>query len=263
MTSPIVGGADEGKLMVFKQSTILEILESETEMFMRGAERFGDYFVNAAEFNALLANGMIKSIDADRFLFALFLSQLRKHLTLALFSVVRLHHVQAMMNLRQALESGASAAYAIAHTDPADFVDIKVDGTLDPSQRLTKKRYDWLMQNFPAGSAGLKRMKDLINTFGTHSNILSASQHFKADIENGRFETPFFDFEDEVRVKTELWQIANIELGLMDLFYGVNQKLGVVKYQEKWFDQFQALAAANMRLKEEMMAHERFTKFFQ
>lgn len=31
---------------------------------------------------------MIKSIDADRFVFAIFLSQIRKHLTLSLFSAV-------------------------------------------------------------------------------------------------------------------------------------------------------------------------------
>lgn len=188
-------------MVSFKQSTIGEILQSEKEMIERGEERFGAYFVNAAAFEVLLGTGMIKSIDPDRFIFALFLSQVKKHLTLSLFSVVRLHHVQAMMNLRQALEAGASAAFAIAHTDEADFVDVKDDGTLDPSQTLTKKRYDWLMQNFPDGAAALKGMKDEINKFGTHSNFISAHQHFKMDAETRKFEMPFFDFEEDIFVK--------------------------------------------------------------
>lgn len=248
-------------MLNFKQSTIGEILQSEKEMVERGHERFGAYYANAIDFDILLGTGMIQSIDPDRYVFATFLAQVRKHLTLALFSAVRLHNVQVQMNLRQALEAGASAAYAIANPDPEDFVEFKEDGTLDPTQKLTKKRYDWLMQNFPAGAAALKGMKDLINQFGAHSNLVTAQQNFKMGLEKGKFSTPFFDFEDDDFVKTDLWQIANIELGLMDLFYGVNEKLSVIKIQEQWGERFKVLVAENHRLKEEMLSLERFKKF--
>lgn len=191
----------------------------------------------------------------------MFLSQVRKHYALALFSAVRLHHVQAMMDLRQVLEAGACAAYAIANTDPADYADVKEDGTLDPSQRLTKKRYDWLDKHYPDGSAGIKRMKAAINEAAAHANIVYAHNNFEADFKAGKFETPFFDFEDEQLVKTDLWQIANIALGLMDLYFGVNAKLDVLKIKDDWKPSFLALAAENERLKAEMMAHERFKKF--
>src|SRR6266850_4929407 len=124
--------------MEFKHTTIGEILDSERDMVLRAAERYGNFYANAAEFNGLFTN-FIKSIDRDRFLFAMFLSQVRKHYTLALFSAVRLHHVQAMMDLRQVLEAGSCAAYAIANTDPADFADTDEYGLLDPSQDLTRK----------------------------------------------------------------------------------------------------------------------------
>lgn len=141
--------------MDIKQSTIDEILDSEKEMVIRGADRYGPYLVNASTFNSLLSTGMIKSIDQDRFLFALFLSHVRKHLTLAHFSALRLHHIQAMMNLRQALEAGASAAYAIAHTDPADFADVKADGTLDSSlQRSDTTGWLRTFQTVRPGSNG-------------------------------------------------------------------------------------------------------------
>lgn len=108
--------------MEFKQSTFGEIIDSEREMFLTASERYGDFFINASEFNVLL-NEFIKSVDPDRFIFAMFLSQIRKHTTLALFSAVRLHHIQAMMNLRQVLEAGSCAAYAIANIDKSGFAD--------------------------------------------------------------------------------------------------------------------------------------------
>jgi len=59
----------------------------------------------------------------------------RKHHTVALFSTVRLHRIQAMMDLRQTLEAGACAAYAIANTDQASF-DMDEDGILNATQNL-------------------------------------------------------------------------------------------------------------------------------
>jgi hypothetical protein len=247
--------------MEIKQKTIGDILDSEREMFIRGEERYGQYFVNASAFNSLLNTGMIKSIDGDRFLFAMFLSQVRKHHTLGLFSAIRLHRTQAMMNLRQVLEAGACAAYAIANTEPADFADKKEDGTLDASQKLTKKRYDWLDKNFPDGARAIKAMKDAINTLGAHASVITAHSNFEANSKAGRFDTPFFDFEDEFGVRTDLWQIGNIALGLMDLFYGVNTKLGVIKFNDDWSPRFQELAKENDRLKTEMMNHDRLKRF--
>lgn len=247
--------------MEFKQSTMGEILDSERNMVLRGAERYGPYFINASESINLLSSGMIKSIAHDRYVFVIFLSHIKKHFTLALFSALRLHRVQALMNLRQVLEAGACAAYAIANTDPADFADAKDDGTLDPSQKLAKKRYDWLDQNFQKGSAGIKGMKDVINEIGTHANIISAQETFKYDLEARIFNTPFFDYEDDLYVRTDLWQIANVARGLMDLFYGVNQKLDVIKLQDDWPRKFQALANENDRLKSEMLSNARLKRF--
>jgi hypothetical protein len=247
--------------MDYKQSTIGEILDSEREMVLRGGDRYGPYFTNASDFNGMLGNGMIESIKADRFVFAMFLSHVRKHLTLSLFSTLRLHHVQAMMNLRQVLEAGACAAYAIANLDPADFADVRDDGSLDPSKKLASKRYDWLDKNFPDGSSGIKRMKDQVNEIASHANIVAAQQAFKLDLEAGIFRTPFFDSEDELLVKTNLWQIANVALGLADLYYGVIQQFGGIRLQGGWPAKFEALVKENDRLKGEMLAHERLKRF--
>lgn len=247
--------------MHFNQSNMSEILESERAMVFHAPERFGEFFENANEFCNLIGTGMIKSMGADYVVFAIFFSQIRKHLLLALFSAVRLHKVQAMMNLRQVLEGGTSAAFALANRDPAGFADTRDDGTLDPSQRLAKKRFEWLDKNFPVGSAAFKLMKDGINEVGAHSNIVSAQQTFDADFTAGVFNTPFFDFEDEILVKTDLWQIANIALGVMYLLYGVHQKYGGFEFHESWEANFKKLADKNTELKSLMQNHERFKRF--
>lgn len=68
---------------------------------------------------------------------------------LALLSTVRLHKVQSMMNLRQVLEAGAAAAFAIANPEMQHFADTDANGFLDPSKALAKKRYAWLDKHFP------------------------------------------------------------------------------------------------------------------
>ena len=246
--------------MTWKQSTIGEIIDSERDMFLKAGERYGEYFANASEFNSLL-NGFIKSIKADRFLFAMFLSQVRKHSTLAFFSAVRLHHIQATMDLRQVLEAGACAAYAIANIDPKDFADVDEQGLLNASQSLTKKRYDWLDKHYPQGSAAIRRMKETINSSSAHANIIYSHNNFTLALEHGRFETPFFDIEDEFLVKTDLWQIANIVMGLMDLCYGVNAKLDVIKFTDDFGPRLKELEAQNNKLKTEMLNSDRLKRF--
>lgn len=242
--------------MNFEQSPFNDILNSEREMVLRGADRYGHYFINASEFINLLYDGMIKSIDPDHFIFGIFLSQIRKHLTLSLFSAVRLHSVQTNMNLRQVLEAATCAAYAIANTDPADFAETRDDGTLNPSQKLAAKRYAWLNQNFSSSSNAIKLMKSCINEIGTHSNIVGAHNTFLYDQENKIFNTPFFDYENERSVKTELWQIANITLGIMDLIFGVNQEYATIIVKDDWADKFRILTTENERLKGEMLLNQ-------
>lgn len=242
--------------MQYKQDTFGDILDSEKEMVIKGCERYGKFCVNASEFNSLL-NSFLKSIDRDRYIFAAFLSQVRKHHTLALFSALRLHHVQAMLNLRYALEAGACAAYAIANPDPKDFADVDECGLLNPSKKLAEKRYEWLNKNFEAGSKAIQRIKKNINDSAAHSNIVYAYKNFNFNIESKKFDTPFFDIEDDLHVKTDLWMIGNIAMGLMDLFYGVNKGLNVIKFIDDHVSRYKALEQENMAQKEEMINNPR------
>ena len=237
--------------MIPKQSTIDEIITSESELFYVAEKKYGDYFVNCFKFNGLLQNFTV-SVDASRHVFAAFLSQVRKHLTLALFSAVRLHHTQAMMNLRQVLEAGAFAAYAIANPDKENFVEKREDGYLDAPQGLIVQRYKWLEENYPEGQKPMKQFKDIINQTTAHSNLIYAYNNFYFNEETGKFETPFFDIGNERLVKTDLWQIGNVAMGLMDLFYGVDKKIGSIKFVDNFIPHLKNLEVENKRLGKEM-----------
>jgi hypothetical protein len=243
--------------MDVEQTILADIIENERAMALGAEARYGEFFVNATAFMGLFAS-FLKSVNHDRYIFAMFLAQVRKHYTLAILSAVRLHHTQALMDLRQVLEAGACAAYAMANIDPGDFADVDEAGLLNPSQELTGKRYKWLKEKFPDGSQGIKGMKDAINTSSSHANIVSAHYNFKIAEDWKRFETPFFDIEDQYFVKTDLWQCANIALGLMDLLYGVAQQHGGIVFADDFLPRFHALRAINQKLKEEMMSTERY-----
>jgi hypothetical protein len=248
--------------MDFKQSTINEILASEQEMVARGVERYGAYYLNARAINDLLATGMVKSVDHEHYyLFVMLFAHVRKHLVLAEFSALRLHQVQAIMNMRQALEAGAGAAFALAHSDPEEFFDTDADGKLDFFRTPATKQYNWLNEHYGDDSAAIKRAKDLINWVGAHANIVMASLTSKMFPGVGGFSTPFFDIENEVWVKTDLWHVGNIALTLMHLFYGVNENLKVFVLHTTWLHKVRALADESERLKAEMLGHKRFRKF--
>ncbi|MFZ2681962.1 MAG: hypothetical protein WAZ14_02625 [Patescibacteria group bacterium] len=243
--------------MEFPQSTVTDIIESEHQMALKAPERFGDYFLHAMEANELLNNFLI-SVGIEGHIFVAFLAQIRKHALLSILSTARLHQVQAMMDMRQALEAGSCAAFAIANPDVDGFADIDDSGIIDPTQELTRKRYKWLEENFPAGSEAIKNMKKVINSSTAHSNLVYAMQSFALDPDGDQFVTPFFDTEDDYHLKGNLWMIANVSYGLMDLFFGINQGKDLLKFHPDFVSRLKALRAKNDELKAVMMSSPRF-----
>jgi hypothetical protein len=141
---------------------------------------------------------------------------MKKHHMLALLSTLRLHKVQSMMNLRQVLEAGTAAAFAIANPGLEHFADVNAQGLLDPSQALTKKRYQWLEENFPSRSDWIKEKKERINVSTAHANVVSTESVFRVADAGDVVNAPFFDVEDEYTVKADLWLMGSIALTLVD-----------------------------------------------
>lgn len=244
--------------MDFKQDTIGDILASEREMILHGAECYGDFFINASGFNHLL-NIFVKSVDdPNKFIFFAFLFQIRKYYTLAWFSATRRHHVQTSMNLRYLIEAGQWAAYAMGNIEQEKFCSIDSNGIIHVKYHHKNSMYKWLDENFKPKADEFKRLKKLISGAGAHSDITFAFNNFK--MENPGFRATFFDPENDFLIKTDLWFVANTALGLLDLFYGVNLKYKVFKLIDGFDLKFKNLVKVNYRLKEEMMKTENYKK---
>ncbi len=143
-------------------------------------------------------------------------------------------------------------------TEPADFADNDEDGILNPTQELAKNRYKWLEQNFPDASNAIKKIKESINNSSAYSNIADANRNFNFDAISRHFDTPFFDFEDDHFVKTDLWLIANVAMGLMRLFFQVNSALNVIVFADEFKGRMKELITENGRLRTEMMQTDRY-----
>ncbi len=243
--------------MEFKQSTLGELVESERIMVLTAAERYPAHYPHALE-AVLFPSNSLKSIDGDRWVFAMFLSQVKKHLMLALLSTMRLHRVQAKMDLRQVLEAGAAAAFAIANPEHKHFVDTDEDGILDPSQELARKRHKWLEEHYPDGSTAIKGIKDIINSISAHANLVVADHNFRINREGSSFDNTYFDDEDEYHVKADLWLIGNIVINLMGTFSRVNQDRNVMTFVDDFERRLSKLANDSIILRDQMTGSERY-----
>ncbi|MFA6474641.1 MAG: hypothetical protein WCV88_00385 [Patescibacteria group bacterium] len=243
--------------MGIKQGTIGEIIETETKLVLEGKVRYDEHFLNASNLNTLL-NTFLKSVSPKLGVFVIFLSQIRKHHTLALFSALRLHHTQAMMDLRQVLEAGTCAAYAIANPSVDGFADYDEQGILKASDALKNKRYKWITTYHRDGSNHIQKIKDHINSTTSHSNIIYAMKTFSFNRVAGQFDTPYFDLEDELHVKSDLWLVGNIAMGLMDLFDDINNNSQEMQFIDSFIPRLKELGQQNQKLKDELSTDPRF-----
>lgn len=239
--------------------SIADIVTAERDMVLAADQAHSEYFTHAMGMVTLM-NNLVASIDKpDRFLFVAFLSLVKKHLTLALFSVLRRHHVEGGMNLRQVLEGSAWAAYALAFEDSNLFQVVDAGGKVTVPDRLSDARNAWLTANYPVKSEEIKRLKKKINESVAHANIAYAFQTFGvAGAATLGFTTSFFDGEDDFRIKVDLLMVANFAMGMIDLFVGVNQAESVFQLPANFPQQFGDLVVQHNRLREEVKTHPRF-----
>lgn len=240
-----------------EDTTIGDMLENEKQMFLEAEEKYGAFFSNASGFNELL-NNFLKEVDPSAWIFVLFLGQIKKHHLLALFSSVRRHHVQSMLNMRQVLEGAVNASFGLANPDQKAFVVSEDDGTLSAPQKLQNRRYAWLEENYPDKSKHMKVMKTSINQCAHSSMIYGFLNFDMSDAKKRAFSMSFFDKDDEYLTKTDLWMIGNVAMGILDLFTGVNQKEKRVKFKDGFVERLLELEKENHRLKAEMQKHPRY-----
>jgi hypothetical protein len=95
-------------------------------------------------------------------------------------------------------------------------------------------------------SAGIEKPQGNQGQPTAHANLVYTGSNFEVSL-------PFFDFEDDYAVKSDLWRIGNIAISLLDLFYGVNQSVGSIKFVEDFSQRFGILVERSNALRAEMM----------
>jgi len=204
----------------------LELFSAEEHQKLVEAERrYGNAFINAYNTTILVSNLMMwPVVDCD--LFIRFYSQMKKHHTLSVVSTVRLHRIQAKMDLRYFLESTANAAFSLAHTDTQNYFDLQ-NNQISDAQRATLKAYKWLENSYPRHSKFIKDLKAEINEQTAHAHVVNSQHNFDfVPGQRAEIVTSYFDFEDDELVKLDLWIGAKAGLHAIDLILTVQKDFG-------------------------------------
>lgn len=245
--------------MTINETTIDEIIESEKIMLLEWENFFWEFYTHAFDINRLL-NNCTKSISKpDYFIFVSFLSQIKKHLTLALFSALRRHHTQTWMNLRQGLEAISWAVYAMWNKEEEKFCVKTWNWWLDVPEKLEKWRNKWITENFPKHSQTIKDLKKIINSSVAHSNIIYTLTTFDfTNIRKWIFWMSFFDTFDDFMIKNDLWFVSNITLLFLDLSYRSNEKFKIIEFKDNFTEDLYRYWEQNSMLKQKLMKHPRY-----
>lgn len=204
----------------------LELFSAEEHQKLLDAEqKYGNAFINAYNTTILVSNLMMwPVIDCD--LFIRFYSQMKKYHTLSVISTVRMHRIQAKMDLRYFLESTANAAFSLAHTDTQNYFDHQ-NRRIGDAQKASVKAYRWLETTYQGHSDFMKDLKATINEQTAHAHVVNSQHNFDLIAgERAEIITSYFDFEDDEVVKLDLWIAAKAGLHAADLILQVQKDFG-------------------------------------
>jgi hypothetical protein len=205
--------------------SLFDYSAQEHEKLLAAEDRYGNAFVNAYNTTILLSNLMLWPV-APCDLFIRFYSQVKKYHTLSVISSVRLHRVQAKIDLRYFLESTVHAAYTLADPETTNYVDHEKQEIGD-ARKATGVAHAWIEGAFPDHSAFIKDLKVQINKQTAHAHVVNSAHNFDfVPGERPEIVTTYFDFEDDTLVKLDLWLAAKAGLHTIDLILAVQRRWG-------------------------------------
>lgn len=244
---------------MIKDFSILDISEQEHKLVMTAKERYGEVFDILNELIKFLS-GFFEIVNVhEAYIFLSYLSLTYNSLWLGLLSAVRFHQVQAAMNMRQALEAGEKAAYALTFSELDRFVMRNNDGTLEERKNLKNCCYKWLREDYPEESQKMKDLKNSISNLFVHANFVMTQSII--DFSDKEFLLRWFDVENTPLVKASLWFLADITYDLIDLLAKVSSKRKNIKLITDFKTKMLEYNKAIEKIKEELIANPRFSKY--
>jgi len=240
--------------------TLTEIIEGEHNKTLNALNKYGENFAHNLMVFQLLES-FFTEFKAPQDIFLRFYYSVRNFYLLTLFSIIRLHHAQSSLNLRQLIESGTDAAYSIAFPDVEKFAKTDEFGIMDSTIKLKSKRYKWLSKNYPATSSAILKIKEPVQV-SSHSNLVDTNRGYRllSSKEGAQIQVSYFDFEDDYMEKAALWQLANTTLAIMGLWYEVSQSYKSIEVMPEFAKKHSNLMKENQKIKDGVMQTERFQK---
>src|SRR3989339_1493840 len=206
-------------------------LSTDENAFVTSAEKdYGEIYVNANSFVNLLWHFIGNNVHPHAWMFMMFMSQVKKSMTLALLSFIRRHDVQGHLMLRHALESAVFACYSLNNPDSEEFGKINEKGSVDLSDKGKENAYKWIEDNYERYSKIIEIKKKRINKLYAHSNIMTSHSNFK--VTEQQVINSYFDFLEVHITKAWIWNVANISWCLLDLFLKIIRKHGGIELIE-------------------------------
>ncbi|WP_186438576.1 hypothetical protein, partial [Cohnella terricola] len=232
--------------------------QTEHNMIETAEKEYRDYYQFAIESINLL-DSFVNSVELDAQVFLIFLSQIQKSTTLAVLSSLRRHDVQALMNIRHLLESFVLIVYSFIEKDFESYVLYSKYGYAVEKRDVKDRARKWLKAEFPEYSDKIKNMKDQINDFYAHANLLSAFANYNFD-DDLKISLEIFDKKEDVFIRQRLWWIGNITFGIIDLIIKVNRKYPLITFRNDINKRMIKLAQRNNFLQEELTNLPNFSK---
>ncbi len=237
-----------------------DIIDSERQMIMEANKKYGTFFTNSLEFVSLTQE-FIAEAKIDSWMFQYFFAYMKKHQLLSWFSMLRRHHVQSFLDLRQVIEATSLACYALAFPDNKVFATQDEHGILYIPKNLISDCYSWIENNYPEASEALMFAKKEINKTCAHCNLIYAMYHSNLLSEKNVFEHEFFDNDDPDLINGDLWFLSLVSGNVMDIFYGVNRKYSQLTFSSDFVVRLKANRITLEKLRNEMREKERFKKW--
>lgn len=245
--------------------TIEEFSNIEKIMVNEAPVKYGEVYQNAEDLVMLLLNCITSQVKSKSWIFVGFLTQVQKSILLALMSVLRKHDVQALMMLRNALESSVLAVYSLYEINPDNYGTINETGNMDINQKIRINSYKWIDENYHYHSEKIKYFKDMINNSNAHANFGLIFNNIDFSTSNFLSTTLFDDNDGDkehqlIMTNQRLWLIANISFGLLNLLYQAIEQYPLVTLIDGFLPKLEQYGSNNALISERLKHHPRFEK---
>lgn len=246
------------KLRAEENFSLSDVSLAEHKFVVSAEQKFPDEFVILNDLLNILRENFIVQVDVKSHIFLSFFSQVLKFFILSALSAARQHRTQSSMCVRQLLEAGCKAAYAIHFPDADIFVSKNEDGALDEIQNSTKVCYDWLDLNYPELSRSIKDTKDSINDLYAHSNLITSQENFEA--QGNKYNLLVFDRFGDDFVSANLWLVSTVALKILFLIFRSAQAVETVKLCPSFEKNYKQIAMKIESVRQKLKNNQSFAK---